>query len=287
MRGIHRWDQWFGLGLIVAATLVLGRLLRALPARRGVLVLASIVPLLALDLWPRSVPAQPVPPPSPFDTTLRTLPRDAIVAVFPFRRDTSERAWAEQLSHGRRVVTGFQTFPPPIHGWLSAFLAGKPFEAAFAAYAELGAQAIEVDHASLPRDEGERVHTLVAGGTLPGVRAAARSRSRILLLLVPRAPILVDPRALRGLRFNGASALVVRAPDRLAFRLGSGRVDVDVESAAGRSRDALLIPVVGAGELVASLSRPLPAGAIVRSADDGREIGRNSVPSSPGRPPSG
>ena len=150
MRGIHRWDQWFGLGVIVAAALVLGRLLRALSARRGRILLAVTVPLLALDVWTRPVPAQPVPPPSPFDTELRSLPRDAIVAVWPFERGTSERSWAEQLSHGRRVLTGFQSFPPSIHLWLDAFLSDKPFEAAFAAYSELGASAIEVDLEAAP-----------------------------------------------------------------------------------------------------------------------------------------
>ena len=157
MRGIHRWDQWFGLGVIVAATLVLGRLLRALPARRGLLLLAGVVPLLVLDLWTRPVPTQPLPAPSPFDGDLRALPRDAVVAVWPFRRDTSERAWAEQLSHGRRVLNGFQTYPPPIHAWLSAFLSGKPFEAAFVAYAELGVSASEVDLAAAPPGSGERL----------------------------------------------------------------------------------------------------------------------------------
>ncbi len=292
MRGIHRWDQWFGLGVIVAATLVLGRLLRVLPARRGVLLLASVAPLLALDLWTRPVPAQAFPMPSPFDVVLKSLPRDSIVAVYPFRRGTSERTWAEQLFHGRRVVNGFQTFPPPIHGWLSAFLADKPFEAAFAAYSELGASAIEIDLADVPPGEADRLNSLLASRTLPGVRADAKAGARRLLLLEPRVPILVDPLRLTGLRFEGASAVVVRARDRLVFRLGSGQADVEVESAAGRSRDVLRIPVVGAGELVASLSRPVPPGAVVRAADGGREIGRGTRPvagASPGatRPPSG
>lgn len=291
MRGIHRWDQWFGLGLVVAATLVLGRLLRALPARRGALLLAGLFPLLFLDLWPRSVPAQPVPPPSPFDAVFRSLPPDAVVAVYPFRRDTSERAWAEQLHHRRRVVNGFQTYPPPIHGWLSSFLADKPFEAAFAAYRELGASAIEVDLSALPRAEGERIHALLARGSLPGVRAASRSGTRLLLRLEPREPILVRPDQLADLRFSGASAVLARAPDRLVFRLGSGSVEVEVESAAGRRRDVLRVPVVGAGALVANLTEPLPAGAVVRAAKDGREIGRSApapgFASDAGRRPSG
>jgi len=274
MRGIHRWDQWFGLGLVVAATLVLGRLLRALPPPRAVLLLTGVAPLLALDLWTRPVPAQAVPPPSPFDAMLRTLPDDAIVAVWPFRRDTSERAWAEQLRHGRRVVNGFQTYPPPIHAWLSAFLDGKPFEAALVSYGELGAGAVEVDLDAAPRDERERVRALVAAGALPGVRSVAASSSRLLLLIEPKAPILVDPRSLGGLAFDGRSAVVARAPGRLLFRLGSGRVDVEVESDGVRRRDVLELPVVGSGEIVATLSRPLPAGGVVRARQDGREIGR-------------
>ena len=287
MRGIHRWDQWFDLGLIVAATLVLGRLLRALPPRRAVLLLSGVAPLLALDLWPRVVPAQAVPPPSPFDAALRALPRDAIVAVWPFRRDTSERAWAEQLRHGRRVVNGFQTYPPPIHAWLSAFLDGKPFEAAFAAYGELGAAAVEIDLDAAARDERERVRGLVAAGALPGVRRAAASSSRLLLLLEPKAPILVDPRSLGGLGFDGRTAVVERAPGRLLFRLGSGRVDVEVESEGVRRRDLLELPVVGSGEIVATLSRPLAAGGVVRLPGGGREIGRAGPPEAAARRPSG
>lgn len=285
MRGIHRWDQWFGLGVIVAATLVLGRLLRRLPARRGQLLLFGVVPLLALDLWTRPVPAQPVPAPSPFDAELRALPRDAIVAVWPFRRDTSERSWAEQLSHRRRVLNGFQTYPPPIHLWLGSFLSDKPFEAAFAAYSELGVGAIEVDLEAAPRGSGERLGMLLASGALPGVRAAKGSRSRLLLLLEPRAPILVDPRTSEGLSFEGDSAIVARADGRLLFRLGSERLEVIVETARDRTPDVLRIPVVGAGELSARLSRPLPPGAVVRAAADGREVGRAGPP--PSRPPSG
>ncbi|HPA51008.1 MAG TPA: hypothetical protein PLP50_05330 [Thermoanaerobaculia bacterium] len=285
MRGIHRWDQWFGLGVIVTATLVLGRLLRALPARRGRLLLVGVAPLLVLDLWTRPVPAQPVPAPSPFDAELRALPRDAIVAVWPFRRGTSERSWAEQLSHRRRVLNGFQTYPPPIHFWLDSFLSDKPFEAAFAAYSELGVAAIEVDLEAAPRGSGERLGALLASGALPGVRAAMGSRSRLLLLLEPKAPILVDPRTIEGLSFEGDSAVVARAEGRLLFRLGSGRLAVVVESPAGPVSDVLRIPVVGAGELGTRLSRSLPPGAVVRAAADGREIGRTGPP--PSRPPSG
>lgn len=285
MRGIHRWDQWFGLGIIVAAILVLGRLLRTLPARRGRLLLVGVVPLLALDLWTRPVPAQPVPLPSPFDADFRALPRDAIVAVWPFRRDTSERSWAEQLSHGRRVVNGFQTFPPPIHLWLDAFLSDKPFEAAFAAYSELGASAIEVDLAAAPPGSGERVGTLLTSGALPGVRAVKASRSRVLLLLEPKAPLLVDPRSIEGLRFEGDSAVVTRAEGRLLFRLGSERVEVVVETPAGPVPDVLRIPVAGANELTAQLSRSFPPGSVVRAVDGGREVGR--VSPRPPRPSSG
>lgn len=285
MRGIHRWDQWFGLGVIVAATLVLGRLLRALPPRRGRLLLAGVVPVLALDLWTRPVPAQPVPAPSPFDAEIRALPRDAVVAVWPFRRDTSERAWAEQLSHRRRVLNGFQTFPPPIHLWLDAFLSDKPFEAAFAAYSELGASAIEIDLEAAPPGSGERLGTLLASGALPGVRAAKGSRSRLLLLLEAKAPILVDPRTIERLRFDGDAAVVARSERRLIFRLGSERLPVVVESSSGPVSDVLRIPVAAAGELSARLSLAPPPGAVVRAASDGREIGRAA--SAPAAPPAG
>ncbi len=285
MRGIHRWDQWFGFGVIVTATLLFGRLLRALPARRGRLFLVGAVPLLALDLSTRPVPAQPVPPPSPFDAELRALPRDAVVAVWPLRRDTSERSWAEQLSHGRRLVNGFQAYPPPIHAWLEGFLSDKPFEAAFAAYSELGVSAIEIDLAAAPAGSGERLGTLLASGALPGVRAAKGSRSRLLLLLEPKEPLLVDPRAIQGLQFEGESAIVGQAEGRLLFRLGSERVEVVVETPSGTVRDVLRIPVVGAGELTARLSRSLLPGSVVRAVDDGREVGRAVL--RPPRPSSG
>lgn len=274
LRGLNRWDQWFALGVVAAATILLGRLLRRASPRAGALLLAGLVPLLVLDLWTRSVPAQPVPPPSPVDRFIRALPRDAIVAAFPYDRDTADRSWGEQLSHGRRVVTGFQSVPPPIHAWLAAFLKGKPFEAAFAVYGELGASAIEVDLGVIPRGEGLRIHELLSAGALPGVTSAVRSGSRLLILLEPRPPVLLDSRSLAGLRFAGATAVAARSPGRLLFRLGSGRVEVDVVASDGRSRDVLRIPVVGSGDLEASLSRPLPPGAIVREAKSGREIGR-------------
>ena len=252
---------------------------------RGRLLLLGIVPVLALDLWTRPVPAQAVPAPSPFDVEIRALPRDAIVAVWPFRRDTSERAWAEQLSHGRRVLNGFQTFPPPIHLWLDAFLSEKPFEAAFAAYTELGASAIEVDLDAAPPGSGERLGKLLSSGALPGVRGAKGSRSRLLLLLETKAPILVDPRTIDGLRFGGDAAVVARSEGRLIFRLGSERLPVVVESSSGPVSDVLRIPVVGAGELSARLSLAPPPGAVVRAASDGREIGR--AVSAPASSPAG
>ena len=182
------------------------------------LPLAGVVPLLALDFWTRPVPAQPVAPPSPFDAEIRSLPRDAIVAVWPFERGTSERSWAEQLSYRRRVLNGFQTFPPPIHLWLDSFLSDKPFEAAFAADSKLGVSPIEIDLAAAAPGSGERV-------------------------------------------------------------------EVVVETRSGNVRDVLRIPVVGAGEVTARLSRSLPPGSVVRAVDDGREVGRAVPP--PPRPSSG
>lgn len=286
MRGLNRWDQWFGLGLVVAATLLLGRLLRASRPRRGLAALAGLAPLLVLDLWTRPVPSQAVPGPSPFDAWYEELPPDATVAVFPLRRVTADRTWAEQLHHGRRVVNGYQTFPPPIHGWLTAALAEAPFETTFVAFTELGASAVEVDLSLLPPKEASRIEELLRAGALPRARGVVRSASRLLVLTEAVAPILVDSGVVTGLRFDGPSAVLARAPGRLVFRLGSGRVDVEVESASGTTPDVLDIPVVGSDELVATLSRPLPEGAVVRSRGDRREIGRFAPP--PPRPsPSG
>src|SRR5690606_9371544 len=98
-------------------------------------------------------------------------------------------------------------------------------------------------------------------------------------------PILVDPRTIEGLSFQGDSAVVARAEGRLLFRLGSERLEVVVETPSGPVPDVLRIPVVGAGELTARLSRPLRPAAVVRAADGGREVGRAGSP--PPRPPSG
>ena len=119
MRGLFRWDQWFFLAVAACVVLALDAAARHLRAPtnwrtpRIPLALVGGFALLALDLWPRPIVASALPGPSPFQDVLLALDRDAIVAVYPFERATSERAWVEQLFHRRRVLNGFQSFPTP------------------------------------------------------------------------------------------------------------------------------------------------------------------------------
>ncbi|HEX7527738.1 MAG TPA: hypothetical protein VF425_01405, partial [Thermoanaerobaculia bacterium] len=274
MRGLFRWDQWFGLAIAACAVLSLAACARHFrPSLVGRSVIAVFTLLLAIDIWPQPVAASDLPGPSPFQDILVSLDRDSIVAVYPFERKTSERAWVEQLFHGRRVLNGFQSFPTPIHLWLDGVSQTRPPAETLAIYRELGAAAIEVDLTALP--PGRRREALDACAALQAsgdVRRVDR-KGRILLLSPPRSPLLVDPLALRHLHFDGDLALVPGPQGRLVFRLRSAALPVLIQTGSASTASVLRIPLVGAGGLTIRLDGVPPRGAHVFDAARGVEIG--------------
>ncbi|MCM3878358.1 MAG: hypothetical protein NEA02_18315 [Thermoanaerobaculia bacterium] len=268
MRGLFRWDQWFALAVAACVVLSLAaaaRRFRPSPPARA--VVGALVALLAVDVWPRPIVASPLPGPSPFQDVLRTLDRDAIVAVYPFERATSERAWVEQLFHGRRVLNGFQSFPTPVHLWLDAVSHTRPPGETLSIYRELGASAIDVDLAAVPVERRRETLDACAAMRANGsVRSIARG-SHVLLLAPPLAPLLVDPLALRGLSFDGPTARLAVAPGRLVFRLRSANLPVRIEAGARSVPSVLRLPLVGVGGLEVTLDDvPGPGARIVESA---------------------
>jgi hypothetical protein len=274
MRGLFRWDQWCGLAIAACVVLSLAaaaRHFRASLFGRSVVTVFTL--LLAIDIWPQPIAASALPGPSPFQDIFLSLDRDSIVAVYPFERRTSERAWVEQLFHGRRVLNGFQSFPTPIHLWLDGVSQTRPPAETLAIYRELGAAAIEVDLAALP--PGRRREALDACAAIQAsgdVRQVER-KDRILLLPPPRSPLLVDPLALRQVRFDGASALLPGSQGRLVFRLRSAALPVRIRVGSVVTASVLRIPLVGAGGLPLRLDDVPPRGAHVFDAARGVEIG--------------
>jgi MFS family permease len=274
MRGLFRWDQWFSLAVTACVVLSLAataRHFRSSPPAR--VIVCALIALLAVDVWPRPIVASALPGPSPFQDVLQALDRDAIVAVYPFERATSERAWVEQLFHGRRVLNGFQSFPTPVHFWLDAVSHTRPPSETLAIYRELGASAIDVDLASVPalrrRETRDACETLLSAGE---VRHVARG-DRILLLLPPLTPLLVDPLAFKHLSFDGKVARLEGVPGRLMFRLRSGALPVRIESGSSSFASLLRIPLVGAGSLTLRLDNVPPPGARILDASRDVEIG--------------
>ncbi len=275
MRGLFRFDQWFFLAVAGCAVLALEACARHVGPARSRIAGPLFAVLIAIDIWPRPVAATALPGPSPFQDVLLSLDRDEIVAVYPFERRTSERAWIEQLFHGRRVLNGFQSFPTPIHLWLDAVGRSRPPAETLAIYRELGASAIEVDLGALPpgiRDEARVAFASLSTAT--GARVHEKG-GRLLLVSRPLRPLLVDPSGLRQLRFDGptASASVPGAAGRLVFRLGSEALPVRIGIGADATASVLHIPVVGAGSLPVRLENVPPPGSGVFDARLGAEIG--------------
>ncbi|HSB35885.1 MAG TPA: hypothetical protein VLH41_03360 [Thermoanaerobaculia bacterium] len=272
MRGLHRWDQWFDLAIFSATTLALAALLRFRPGA-GRIVTAVTAALLTFDLWPRGVVADPVPSPSPVNDLVLELPRDAILATYPFERPTSERAWAEQLCHGRRVLTGYQTFPPPIHYWVSERSAAVSVRETLEIYRELGASALEIVLSDLDPGRRREAEEIAARPSLLGAARAERRRDRIFLRLVPRQPVLVDPVAAHDLVFRGGVAAVAAPPGRLAFRLRRATWPVTIVASGTPAPARLTWDLVGVGGLKARVEPVPTAGAEIRG-EKGRLIGR-------------
>jgi hypothetical protein len=271
LRGLHRWDQWFDLAVVAAATLLLGRALRRSGSR--VLLVAAAL-LVAVDVWPRPVPAIELPPPSPFDDVLRSLPEDAVVGDFPYNGEVANRSWIEQLSHGRRLLIGIQSFAPPIHFWLERRCRTHGVADAIAVYRELGISAFQARLGELSPDDRRALLEIASRPEGAGARRSVLRGDAVLLLFEPTAPVLIDPRHLVGLVFDGSRAEIPGALNRLVFRLGRSETPVLVRSAAREESAALAISVAGVSGLPARLSGDPPRGATVFDARTGREIGR-------------
>ena len=271
MRGLNRWDQFFGLAVVSAGTIGLAAFLRSPRARRvrGLLAAAALLAAL-VDVWPRRVPALRLPPPSAFASEIAALPKDAIVAYYPFKWSTSVRAWVEQLHHGRRVLNGYQTFTPPIHRWVAELAARRPIAEVLAVYRELGVAAVEIDLAELPPDRrAEAAGLLAQPPAFDGLRARVAG-DRGLLAFTPRRPELLDPSTVRRFPIDGDAVVLARAPGRLVFRVGGSRLPVRVVTPTESYDDVLSVPLVSAGVATARTTRPLPPGGRVEALGPGR-----------------
>ena len=271
LRGLHRWDQWFGFALVAAATLLLGRALRR-SGRPALLAAAAVI--IAVDVWPRPVPAIELPPPSPFDDVLRSLPEDAVVGDYPYNGEVANRSWIEQLSHGRRILIGIQSFAPPIHFWVERRGRTGGVSDAIAVYREMGVSAFQARLGDLTAGDRRELLALASDPDRAGARGAVVRGDAVLLLFTPRTPVLVDPRRLEGLAFDGATTGIPGAENRLVFRLGRSETSVLIRSATGETRAALTIPVAGVSRLPGRLSVDPSPGSVVIDERTGREIGR-------------
>ena len=278
MRGVNRWDQFFALALLAAATMGLGVALRTPSASKVRLILSMSILLTLLDVWPRRVPGIFVPAPSVFDREIEAMPKDSIVAYYPFKWSTSVRSWTEQLTHGRRVLNGYQTFPPPIHRWVASVADSRGVGEILAVYRELGVSAVEIDFDELPPNKrSEAAALLQRPEDLQGGRVRITG-NRALVTWTPRVPVLVDPSVLKDLVFVGGVAVLAHHPGRLIFRLRSSRTPVRIRTASGEYEDVLTIPVVSAGTAVARLGTPLPSDGSVRDLRSDRKIGDPGSP---------
>ena len=271
LRGLHRWDQWFDLAIVAAATLLLGRAFRRSGSR---VLVATTALLVAVDIWPRPVPAIELPPPSPFDDVLRSLPENAVIGDFPYNGEVANRSWIEQLSHGRRVLIGIQSFAPPIHFWLERRGRTHDISDAIAVYRELGISAFQARLGELAQDDRRALLEIASKPEGAGGRRSVVRNDAVLLLFEPKAPVLIDPRHLEGLIFDGSGTEIPGAENRLIFRLGRSETPVLVRSAAQETGGTLTIPVAGVSRLPARLSSDPPRGATIFDERTGREIGR-------------
>ena len=273
LRGLFRWDQWWDLALAALFVLALSRALRFLSGRARVAALSVAAALVALDVWPRPVPAADVPAAAPFTEAIRALPEGAIVAVHPYVRETATRGTFEQTLHGRRLLDSYQTFAPPVHRWLFSKTAAAPLAESLALYRELGASAIDVDRSRLDAGSRAALGEILRDPASHGVSRAVEAGTRVLLVVPPRPPILVDPMAATGLVFQGGVATIPATPGRLAFRLRSASWPATVIAGGAASKATLTFDLVGAGGLRVHIAPPPPPGAEVRDGH-GRVIGR-------------
>ncbi len=274
LRGIHRYDQWFDVALGAAVVLALDALSR-LPHANG--VRAAFVGLALLDTWPADVPSTRFPAPSGYADRLGSLPRDALIAVYPWNRATSTQAWVDQLRHGRRVVNGWFTYAPATHAWAESVLPSLPVPGAFALLRELGASVIAVDIRRL--DAVQRAALADARPGTSGVLSVTEAPPFVLYRFEPTNPCLVDSASPPPLVFRGRSAGVGCRAEGLVFRLGLEERPVVVRAPGGTpSRMSLRYPVASPEPMRVRLSANAPAGATVEDARTGRLVGRVEPP---------
>ncbi|MBK8596146.1 MAG: hypothetical protein IPN83_11270 [Holophagales bacterium] len=281
MRGIHRWDQWFGLAVAAAVVLLAARLLVNQTEGRRRLLLLCLAPAVVLDVWPRYVPAQPAPGPSPFQDVYLGEGRDAVIGVYPIRHFVSEEAWPEQLFHRRRLINGFNSFPPPIHLWLDLVSRNAPARVIFLAYQELGAFAVEVHLDVLSPRELQDLNSCLQELRATGARVQMAGRRLLVVFSENRAPRLVDPGRIAGLVFRGDEAILSSSPGRLLFRLSGENLTVRVRAGQTTYEDNLTIPVVTADQMTARLGRIPPVGARIERTT-GEALGTVPGPRDPG-----
>lgn len=273
LRGLFRWDQWWDLALAALFVLALSRVLHVLSGRPRRTALVAAAALVALDVWPRAVPAATVPAAAPFTEAIRALPESAIVAVHPYVRETATRGTFEQTLHGRRLLDSYQTFAPPVHRWLFRKTARSPLPESLGLYRELGASAIDVDSSRLDEAGRADLRAILRDPESHDVMRAVEAGARVLLVVSPREPVLVDPMSAAGLVFRNGLATIQAPKGRLAFRLRRSVWPVTTRSGGAPSPATLTWDLVGAGSLRVRLSPPAPPGGEVR-AGDGRLIGR-------------
>ncbi len=274
MRGLFRWDQWWDLGLAALFVLALARALPALSGRARAAALSAATALVVLDIWPRPVPASSLPGPSPFQAEVRALDRDAILAVHPYRRETAARGTWEETLHGRRLLNSYQTFAPPVHRWLFGRGAAASLVESVALYRELGAAAVDVDRDRLDEKGREELAALLRAPDGDGPIRHVTAGSRLLLLLSPREPVLVDPLAVEGLVFRSGVAAVPGPPGRVAFRLRGATWPVLLRGPDGSPAARLTWELFGVGRLRARIEPLPPPGREVVLAETGRVVGR-------------
>ncbi len=273
VRGLFRWDQWWDLALAALFVLALSRAFQLLSGRARSAALVAAAALVALDVFPRPVPAADVPSAAPFTESIRALPESAIVAVHPYVRETATRGTFEQTLHGRRLLASYQTFAPPVHRWLFSKTAVAPLAESLAIYRELGASAIDVDRSRLDAGARAGLEEILREPASHGVARAVEAGTRVLLVVPAREPLLVDPMAAAGLVFRDGDATVPAPPGRLVFRLRSALWPATVIAGGTTSKATLTFDLVGAGGLRVHLSPPAPPGREVRDGA-GRPVGR-------------
>ena len=220
------------------------------------------------------MPAASLPGPSPFQAELSALDPDAVVAVHPYRRETAARGTWEETLHGRRLLNSYQTFAPPIHRWLFARGGGAPLAESVALYRELGAAAVDVDRNRLDDAGRAELDALVSSPRGDAPIRVATAGSRVLLLLEPREPVLIDPLAVDGLVFRSGVAAVPGPPGRVAFRLRAASWPVTLRGPDGSLPGRLTWELFGVGRLRARIEPVPPPGREVVLSETGRVVGR-------------